>query len=160
MGVKKQKYGQIGRNINVWKIIAIVSITLFSLSLVFGMIKAYSFRQVIYSATAEQIDSAKNIVASDLKNSGDSVANYDAHINDKVRILQSKGLSSRVIQVSLKSRTLPESHTYVVELDGRQILLHSRTEFFGDFNNSRADFKRADARHRRGFFGVFKWWPE
>lgn len=131
---------------NVWKIISIVSIVLFCLMLIGGLIRVYHFRSFFSTPTQEQIDSVKAIVAQELQNKGDDIDNYEITVSNRIinfdRMVRSQGFveieypegifdriryPEAAIQVSLvKNSTM---HLYLIDANSGKVVMHSFIEW-------------------------------
>lgn len=147
---------------NVWKILSISMIAIFCVFLLFGLIRVYHFKSAFLQITPEQIKLAETIVNADIDNSGDNISNYDVHINNKVRHSGKKGTANiNIVQVSLKKKSVTQ--LYVIDIDKGMIILHSKTELYGNIVGddivgvgSNARLEHPESRHRWDTFKIFR----
>lgn len=118
---------------NYWKLVAVLFTFLFAVLLIFGLVRAYHFKSSFSSATAEQVKIAQELVSFELKKNGENIFEYDVHIFNKIKHVQRKNISSNILQVSLKKDLM--SQVYLIDVDKKFVVLHSRTEFYGDTIN-------------------------
>ena len=134
----------------VWKIVSISFIAVFCVFLFFGAMKVYRFKSSFSPATSEQIKAAENIVSADLKNNGDDITNYAVHVNNRVRHAGKRG-TANVVQVSLSKNAITQ--LYLINLDKSAVVMHSKTEFYGEMGNFE---EHPESRHDWDLFKRFR----
>lgn len=123
------KTTNVGKNINIWKIIAIAVIVLFVATVAFGVVKLHRFKQTLADPTPEQIASAEALATQDLEARGFDPAEYTIKVTPKVRGMQEAGENRNIIQVFAEGNA--SRHSYLIDTDSNSILLHTQTEVYG-----------------------------
>jgi len=117
------------KSLNIWKVLAIVFITLFVATLVFGLFKLHRFKQTLADPTDAQVESAKAIAMQDLESRGVNTSAYTIKVAPKVRGMREAGADRNIIQVFAEADA--SRHNYMIDTDAGMILLHSQTEVYG-----------------------------
>jgi uncharacterized membrane protein len=128
-GGYKMKSTNVGKSINVWKIIAIAVIVLFVATIVFGFVKLQRFKHTLADPTVEQIESAEALATKDLEARGFDAEEYTIKVLPKVRGMREAGEDRNIIQVFAESNA--SRHSYLIDTDSNTILLHSQIEVYG-----------------------------
>ncbi len=109
-----------------WKILLIVLGAVVVLAIILGMVFSHNrYSKDKIELTQEQTDSVQAVVADHLLENGDDIANYQVKIGKETR--KYKELSK--VQVYVYSDSI--THTYLVDLESNEILMHSVVEYFG-----------------------------
>jgi len=119
------------QNVNVWKVVSVVFIFLFILVIIGGVYFRIPphFRGQLNIPTQDQIDSAKATIAKELQKDGDDIQNYQVAVSENIRGLGRMTPPRNILQVSLQKNST--MHLFLIDVDSGEILMHSRTEFYG-----------------------------
>lgn len=139
--MKKEK-----RRINIWKVISIISIILFVLIVVGGLIRVYHHRPSSIKPTAEQVNLAKGVVYDDLKGKVQNITIDDLKTQGRAMSMKDKGA---VIEVFLNKGNT--RYSYLVDLTSGEILVRSETSFFGRLKDFKPDGDGSDLNPERRF---------
>ncbi len=127
------------QKVNIWKVISVIFIILFVLALIGGLFRIYHFRASFTTPTQDQIDSAKAIVAQELRNKGDDINNYEIVVPKNIRKFDGRmppppiNIFGRmesprsIIQLSLSNNSV--RHSYLIDMDSGEVLIHSQIEY-------------------------------
>lgn len=117
----------------IWKTVAIAVVVIFVLVIIGGIIKAYYIRSSFAKPTQAQIDYATKIATDKLKSTGVNTSVFQVHAGNRMRKFHEDGTAKTIIQVMFSNNTT--SHTYLVDLNNGEMLLHSETEVYGSWIN-------------------------
>lgn len=144
---KKGKPDQ--RQTNVWKLVSIVFITLFCVTVALSFLRHHSIRPGFIEATAEQKERAEGIVAQDLESRRENIAEYEKAVATKIRGIVSGNMTRHIIQVSLWKGSA--RYMYLVDADSGEIVLRAETNVYGWMNSSSRE--HSSSGEREGLFG-------
>ena len=125
----------------LWKIIAISFIVIFVLFIAVGVAKVYRYKSSLVKPTQDQIGFVTKIAADRLRTMGVNLTGLQVHEASKIRKLHEADAERSVMQITFSSSAL--SHTFLVDANTGEILMHSQTEIFVPFGEH-------DKRRRRG----------
>ena len=124
MKIKKSE-----KKINVWKIVSIIFIGLFSLILIHGLIRVRDFRSSFSEITQEQSDSAKSIITQELQKRGDNIDDYDVRVENRILKIDVEGAQRNMIQIFLYKDE--KMYLYLIDMDSEELVLYTQAEFYG-----------------------------
>ena len=131
---------------NIWKIFALAFITVFLIIVITGLIKLYHFNKSFDKATDDEIASSKALVMDYMAQSGKNITSDDIAYSDRIRKIEPKfeehanGTSEdgdhgkRIMELSITKGNTKD--TFLVDVDSKQIVMHSRMEFFSWMTNT------------------------
>jgi len=146
MAQKKQKTKH-----NAWKIISIIFIVVFVVILIGGLLRAYYFRTGSKSATPAQMELAKTVALSDLKNNGENITGYTVQVSNRIRMPPPNTLPRNITEVLIYNQSV--RYNYIIDADTGKILVSMRTEFNDGLNHSN-DIPHERMINYKGFFGT------
>ena len=135
-----------------WKTIAILFIILF-ISIVFGgFLKAYQLRQSVTPATDAQLSLARAVVLRDLAARAENVSLFTWRISNRIRSMPAgaqgfgtgKERNESIMEVSLFNSSV--RYGYILNIVSGDILIYSKTEFYGGIIAPPDDMHPVDAR--------------
>jgi len=130
----------------IWKVIAIIFIAIFALFLIWGFIRANHFKASFARPTQDQSDYAIKVAKEKMDSLGIDSSLLQSRASD--RMPKPRGEKDRkVLQVSFFNDTT--THSFLVDLDTGEAILHSQTEIFID---ARPDFR---GEHDKGMGFAF-----
>jgi len=152
---------KMNKKINIWKVVSVVFIFLFILVIAGGIFRVSHSRGSLMTPTQDQINYARDIVAAQLQDSGDNISDYKVTISNDIREFGPMPLDRRgfgpmmppqapskvpsqgtrnIIQVSLHKNSTMQ--LFLIDIDSGEILMHSRTDFYGGMGNLIGSFVR------------------
>jgi len=117
-------------NKNVFKIIATVFVILFGLILVGGVIKMYSHQSSFTKMDPAQIETAKNMAIKQLELQGKNSSDYEVKVLPQLRKMHKDNTTESMVEVSFFGPK--ETQFYLIDLNSKQVMMHSYTEFYTD----------------------------
>ena len=128
----------------IWKIVSIAVVIVFMLVLAGGLIKVFYFKSSFVKPTQGQIDDATRIAIKKLQSTGVNASAFQIHVGSKIRKIYNDGVSNTILQVSFANNST--SHTYLIDVNSGEVLLHSETEEYGMWSNHKK-FDSDDSMH-------------
>jgi uncharacterized membrane protein YukC len=113
--------------ISVFKTVAIAVVVIFAAMLAFGIYRYYHTEPSFVKLSEDQLSSAKTIATTALQNSGKNVSDYE------VQVMPTRMRGSAAI-VSVNFRGNQTTEDYLVDLNSSSIVMHSETEYYGNFS--------------------------
>jgi hypothetical protein len=117
---------------NIIKVTSIVIVAIFIVIILIGIFRDTHEQSRYTVPTPDQLALANALVASDLQNIGDNIANYNFTVSKKMTFFErenrNENNSARVLQVCLSNNIT--KHVYSLDLSTKQILMHTETSIY------------------------------
>lgn len=128
-----------------WKITAIALIAAFALLIAGGLIKAHYIRSSFIKPTQSQIDYAAKIATGKLQSMAVNASEFQIQVGSRMRKLRDDGAPRTIIQVSFYNKAT--THTYLIDVNSGEILLHSETDIYKAFGEYRKEHYLDERKH-------------
>jgi len=117
----------------IWKTIAIAVIAVFAVIIIAGVIRTHYIRSSFIKPTQAQIDYATKIATEKLQSAGVNSSGFQMQYGKRMRKMHNGVLNRIIIQVLFYNNST--THTYLIDVDSGEILLHSQTDMYNSFGN-------------------------
>ncbi len=117
----------------IWKTIAISVVVIFVLIIVGGLIRVHYLRSSFIKPAQAQVDYAKKIAAEKLQSMNVNASAFQINIGRRMRRLHDDEGARTIIQVTFNNNA--SSHTYLIDVNTGEVLLHSETDIYGAWTN-------------------------
>ncbi len=126
---------------NFWKILSITFILIFLLIIIVGLARLYHFNSIFHKPAKEDsasINSIKSVVYDYMINDGKNTTMDNIHIFDRVKEFDVNYSKKKLIGVLITDGN--NEDFILVDIDSKEIMMDSHTEFYGWLNDSKNKF--------------------
>lgn len=136
---------------NFWKIFSLIFIGVFLVVVILGLLRLYHFKSSFEKSTSDEAKTAESAIYNYMELNGRNISADRIKAFDRVTRMPFNGSEKKMIGVMVFDNAAEEM--FLVDIESNEIMMHSKTEFFGWLNNSRGPPFRnprfiRDERHR------------
>ncbi|MBI2656335.1 hypothetical protein HYX03_01180 [Candidatus Woesearchaeota archaeon] len=132
----------------IWKTVAISVVAVFVLIIAGGLVRVNYLRSSFVKPSQSQTDYAAKIAAEKLQSMNVNPSAFQMNVGRKIRRLHDDEAARSIIQVAFNNNA--SSHTYLIDVNTGEVLLHSETDVYGAWTNHKM------YSHRDSFYSSLK----